>query len=246
MPRDESIKIALGPKKPERINDEILPSVDTLFDAKNIFLFCEGKTEYNYFTGFKDDVKNSRLKIVPRFPNQENREGNDVLKLTEQVVASFNDGKVTVDIDGTKKSFDIEDLDEIKILFDCDTNFDLDRKDDTKYSRARDIRLPRNVDYYISNYSIEVWILCHFMKPLRRMKLTGLKRNIRQQTGWPRYKKNDPEIYNKVKDRIDDAKRNAQLLIDEKRQQGIALHSEGSNPVTEIGLLIEIIEAMII
>lgn len=84
------------------------------------------------------------------------------------------------------------------------------------------------------------------MKPLKRMKGTSLKRNIRLQTGWPRYKKNDPEIYSKIKDRIDESKRNSSLLIDEKRQDGIVLHSEGSNPVTEIGLIIESIEAMVI
>ena len=246
MPRDESIVIELGPERPEIIDEEILPSVSTIFDAKNIFLFCEGKTEFNYFTGLKDDVKNSRIKIIPRFPDQERREGPDVLKLTEQVAESIDNNKVTVEIYGSKKSFDIEDLDEIKILFDCDKNFKMDAHGDTKYSKARDIRLPRNVEYFISNYSIEVWILCHFMKPLRRMKGAGLKRNIRLQTGWPRYKKNDPEIYIKVKDRIDDAKRNSLLLIDEKRQQGIVLHSEGSNPVTEIGLLIDSIEAMVI
>lgn len=246
MPRDESVVIELGPERPEIVDEEVLPSESTLFDAKNVFLFCEGKTEYNYFTGFKDDLKNSRIKIIPRFPDQERREGPDVLKLTEQVEESIRNNKVTVEIDGLKRSFDIEDLDEIKILFDCDTNFELDVNNESKYSKARAKRFPRNVDYYISNYSIEVWILCHFMKPLRRMKLRGLKKNIRQQTGCPRYKKNDPEIYNKVKDRIDNAKRNSQLLIDDKRHQGIALHSEGSNPVTEIGLLIESIEAMAI
>lgn len=131
MPRDESIKIALGPGRPEIIDDEIRPSVSTLFDAKNVFLFCEGKTEYNYFTGFKDDVKNSRIKIIPRFPDQERREGPDVLKLTEQVAESIDNGKVTVEIDGTKKSFDINGLDEIKILFDCDTNFQTDANSET-------------------------------------------------------------------------------------------------------------------
>ena len=244
MPRIEEKIFSIGEEKPERELGEVLPSEETLFEAKKIFLFCEGKTEYYYFLDYKKDIRSSRVEIIPRYPDQEKREGPDVKKLTEQVHNSFEEFVVTDS--GFKRSIEVFEIDEFCVIFDFDRNFDVINGGKTNYDRALEMKRSKRIEFFLSNYSFEVWILCHFKKPDRRMKTTGLKKEILRCSGWSRYQKGQKDVYRELKERIEVAKKNAAKLFEEKENKGIPIYSDDSNPVTQIGKLIEKIEDQII
>ena len=132
---------------------------------------------------------------------------------------------------------DITNDDKIKIIFDCDKNFDEYGADGMSHADfARTSAIENNFDIIFSNYSIEVWILCHFKKPTHDCKGINLIRQIKLESGWSNYKKNDPEIFEKIRDKLDYAIDNADKLISEKT---VPTFSKDSNPVTEMGLLIK-------
>lgn len=240
MPRNEEELFTLKEAKPETVPGEVLPSEKTLFQAKKIFLFCEGKTEFHYFLEYRNDINNRRLEIIARYPDQSKREGPDLEQLAKQVMGSLK--KVEISHGGMKRSIEVEEIDEFCIVFDFDTNFDEENDCSTKYSRARYLTKNEEVEYYLSNYSFEVWILCHFKKPDRRMKTSGLKKEILEQSGWTQYKKGQKGIYSRVRDRLSIAKENAFKLINEKEVKQIPFYSDGSNPFSEIPFLIDKIE----
>ena len=216
----------------------MLPSEGTLFDAKKIFLFCEGRTEYNYFTGLTTELRSSRIEVVPRYPDQEQGEGTDIKKLVEQVLGAIRTGTVRVDREGHTRERSVQDIDEFKVLFDRDTNFrPVKRTGRSKYDDAVDMIRGNRIDLFLSNYSFEVWILCHFTVPDRVVKSTALQYEIRNVAHWDAYRKNDREIFRKLMDRLDDALVNAAKLLERKR--GIKIHSEESDPVTEVGHLVD-------
>ncbi len=113
------------------------------------------------------------------------------------------------------------------------------RTNRSKYDEANELIDDRKVDLFLSNYSFEVWILCHFIRPNRSIKSTRLKKEIENVWDLGSYSKNDNMIYEKIKDNLDTAISNAERLLEEKRSGGIIIHSEESNPVTEIGRLIK-------
>lgn len=240
MPRNEEELFTLKEAEPETEPGEVLPSEKTLFQAKKLFLFCEGKTEFHYFLEYKEDIKNSRIEIIPRYPDQSKREGPDVEQLANQVIGSRKE--VKTHHEGMKRSIEVEDIDEFSILFDYDKNLHMAKDGTTKYQKARILTDDMEVEYFLSNYCFEVWILCHFKKPDRRMKTTGLEKEILKKSGWSEYKKGQKNIYFYLKDRLNVAKANALDLMKEKKMNKIPLYSDSSNPFTEIPLLIEKIE----
>mgnify|MGYP006285903195 CR=1 FL=1 len=240
MSRNEEKIFILHEAKQELRPGEVLPSEKTLFQAKKIFLFCEGKTEFQYFSEYKQDLSNSRLEIIPRYPDQSMKEGPDVEQLAIQVIGSRK--VVQTHHEGMKRSIEVEDIDDFCILFDYDKNFHMARDGTTKYQKARILTGNTKVEYFLSNYCFEVWVLCHFKKPDRRMKTRGLEREILKGSGWSKYKKGQKEIYSKIRDRLPTAKENASKLITEKKEKKIPYYSDDSNPFTEISMLIEKIE----
>jgi len=244
MPRNEDKLFTVGDEKPTREPGEVLPSVKTLFHAKKIFLFCEGKTEFQYFSEYKEDVNNSRLEIIPRYPDHGEREGNDVEQLAKQLMGSQR--KVRISHSGFKRTIDVEDIDEFFILFDFDKNFKIAGDGLTKYQKARILTEGVGVEFFLSNYCFEVWILCHFIKPSKRMKKRSLNREIMKCSDWSKYRKGQEGIYLDLRKKLEIAKENALELINEKKNMGISLYSDDSNPFTEIPLLLEKIEKEII
>jgi hypothetical protein len=245
MSRDISEVFSIEDGMPEPEPGEVLESVDTLFDAKLLFIFCEGKSEFYYFSGFRDEINSSRIKIIPRIPDQSQKEGSDILSLTNQAINSISTKKVIVE-NSTSEEFDVDENDEFKILFDCDENFKIKNDRKSKYQESIEMMDDYNIELFLSNYCFEVWVLCHFKKPERSGKLTSLKNQIKAETGWTRYKKSDKDIFNKIGENINIAVKNSLELIQERINAGIDLHSEASNPVTEIGCLVEQINSTLI
>lgn len=247
MTRDEKIIFPVGPERPELIKGEVLPSESVLFLAKKIFIFCEGKTEYHYFRGFKRNNSSSRLEIIPRYPNPDRGEGPDVKKLAEQVMEAIDGGIVIVTHEGNNSSFNVEDMDEFHILFDCDQNFKKDRSHRSKFQKAKDMTNRYNINFYLSNYCFEVWILLHFIDMIKsqRMRYRGLRSKIIANSGWNDYQKADPNIYVNTINKINSAKSNASLLLKKRKSDKIEIYSEESNPVTQLGDLIEYLEKQI-
>ncbi len=57
MTRNENLVVQLGKEKPCPVSDMVLEAEGKIFDAKLIFLFCEGKGEFNYFNGYQMGIK---------------------------------------------------------------------------------------------------------------------------------------------------------------------------------------------
>ncbi|MCK5039856.1 MAG: RloB domain-containing protein [Candidatus Aenigmarchaeota archaeon] len=242
MARDESEVIHIGSEKPKKEVGGVLDSEKTLFHGIKMFLFCEGKTEYNYFKGFEINQGNSRLEIIPRFPiNNE----CGIEKLVEQVLSSKAEGKVIVKSDESKIIHEVKDGDEFNIIFDCEKNFNMNKNGKSKMDEAKELLGDDNT-LFLSNHNFEVWILCHFKKPNRSCKSTNLIKQILKESKWEKYKKNDKELFDKLKDKLDLAIHNANELIEERKNAGIKIHSIKSNPVTEIGILIKNINSQLI
>ncbi len=240
MTRNENLVVQLGKEIPCPVSDMFLEAESEIFDAKLIFLFCEGKGEFNYFNGYQLGIKSSRIKVVPRYPDQERREGSDIKKISQQVCKAIENSEVEVKHDGSRKKYQVDDIDEFKVIFDRDTNFRINKRTErSKYEEAKELIDDRKVELFLSNYSFEVWILCHFIKPSRSIKSTRLKKEIEKVWDLGPYSKSDNMIFDKIKDNLDTAISNAERLLEEKRSDGVIIHSEESNPVTEIGMLIE-------
>ena len=246
MVRNESKVIQIGIEKPKKEIGGVLESERMLFYGIKIFLFCEGKTEYNYFRGFEINRRNSRLKIIPRFPNQKEKEGNDIQKLVQQVLSSKAKGEVIVKSDESELIHEVTDDDQFNIVFDCDGNFDINSMGKSKIDEAKKLICAGSIPLFLSNHNFEVWILCHFKKPDTPCKSTKLKKQILIESGWKSYDKNDKEIFNKLKDKLDLAINHANELIKERENSKIKIHSKKSNPVTEIGILIKNIDSQLI
>ena len=165
MTRNESQIFSIKPEKPEKIIGDELETVRKLFDSKKIFVFCEGRIEYHYFSGLKKSFNNSRINIIPRFPSSTLNEGTDIKKLVEQIIESKQNEKVKVESNNKLLTFDIHSNDEFNIIFDADANFNKNKYDKSKYDEAMELFEKGEIKLYLSNYSFGIWILCHFEKP---------------------------------------------------------------------------------
>lgn len=232
----------------ENLGEE-LEVENLLFIAKNIFVFCEGKTEFNYFTGFDSSHNNSRLKIIPRYPRHSTGAGNsgegcNFDQLCTQVKNSVDNKIVEIHDINRNYSHTVYENDEFNIIFDCDKNFD-SINNPSKYNIGQNIISSLNVKIYLSNYSFEIWILCHFeIPPNNLMSNTNLRigeilpDRINQQH-IPNYEKNDRLIFNKLKQHTETAINNSKILLSQNKTRNTLIHSKQSEPVTEIGLFLE-------
>ncbi len=238
MNRDETILFNLKAPKREKIPGEILDVIDEKFSIKKYFILMEGKTEFNYLNGFKEDFFKNTKKIELELIEPKNNSNNARLLLNESLKL-INEKKKNINTN-LELEFNLQNItndDKIIILFDCDKNFDQKGEDSLTHAEyAKLIANENNFEIIFSNYSFEVWILCHFKKPSIPSKITGLIKQIKSESAWTKYKKNDVEIFNKLKDKLDIAIKNSNSLIAEKK---LDVFSKESNPVTQMGILIE-------
>ena len=241
MMRDEETLFDIGPPKKEKVPGEMLDVEHIKFSIYKYFIYMEGWTEYNYLCGWKtNNLKNNKrveLKLIQPIDSSNN--ARLLLKKAEERI-KIKKSKINTNLDDDFNLKDITDDDKIRIIFDCDKNFDHTSADGITHAEfARRSASKNNFGIIFSNYSIEVWILCHFEKPTKKLGITKLKRQIKTYLGESKYKKNDPEIFEKVWDKLDYAIENADKLISEKTTP---IYSKDSNPVTEMGLLMKEME----
>ncbi len=236
MNRDEKILFNIKPPKKEKIPGQLLSVEKQFISIKKYFIFMEGKTEFNYLTGLKRDFLGNNKKIELKLiePESSSNNARTLLIKAEQYIKNK---RKSVDLENDFNLPNITYDDEIIIIFDCDKNFDDKGKDNLTHAEYAKVIADKNKFRIIfSNYNIEVWILCHFKKPDKSCKSTGLIKQIKKQSGWERYRKNDKHIFDKLKDKLDFAIQNSKELLQEKN---VPVFSKESNPVTEMGILIE-------
>lgn len=181
------------------------------------WIFCEGKTEYNYFAQLKAVERISGLQIRPIICEDKN-----IVKLLEYSV-NYRKHHAKDFIKG----------DSIFYVFDRDSNTNKD------FEQAEKI-VKNSSQLIISNPCFEYWILCHFELYYEPMQPQLLKLKLRKHLG--SYKKNNPNIYNDTKDKIETAKDYSKKIYQIYVDKNEKILREESNPATMIFGLIELIQ----
>lgn len=183
----------------------------------SLWIFCEGETERNYF---------AQLKAVERIKGMQIR---PVICEDKNIV-----GIVKYSINHLKHNRYFLKGDSVVYVFDRDKNTNED------FEEAKKMVKNPNIQLILSNPCFEFWILLHFELYYEPVYPQLLKVKLQKHMG--SYKKNDPNIYNNTKDKIETAKEYSkkvyQMHIDENRQ----ILCEESNPSTMLFQLIELIQ----
>lgn len=228
MARDfsENRKIKPAPIEVKR-SSEVLESVNEIFRQEKIFVYGEGKAEQRYFTRLDKNLNSSRVKIYAK-----NTGGSDCYRITKVAKEMFESE--------LEKDEDLQDC--IKyVVFDCDDNFEridnLTKK--PKSCLAKEFCDCEKFKIVFSNMCFEVWILCHYNNPKERYSKENLfdrdflKRECAVLTGSKKYP------YEKLLPLEETAIKNSKKLIELHKSLGIEIYSTESNPVTQIGELVE-------
>ena len=173
--------------------------------TKLICIFCEGKTEENYFRQLiaLERIKGANVKVL-------NPRKTDSLGLVKEAI-SF------------KNSKNFSKNDEIFCIFDIDDSSIKDIKGTIDLSKKHKIKL------IISNPCFEYWILCHFEKyssPISGREITSrLKKKFRG------YKKGHVDLYYSIRGKTNNAIKNIKSV---KKDLGKKKIRKNQNPSTDI------------
>ena len=200
---------------------------ETRKEKKKIYIFTEGeKTEPEYFNSKKREIRESNINIKGT--------GRNTLDLVKYVKKEMSKKKNEAKWKFTKKNLEIDNLDEVWVVFDRD-NF---KQDD--YDNAINRAKAEGFKIACSNPCFEIWFLLHFEFRNSRVKRgegegnldTLLTKKISKIFKKPdfKYQKNI-SIYEYLKERENDAINNANKL-----SQG---HTEKDNPYTNVHSLVE-------
>ncbi|HJH28686.1 MAG TPA: RloB domain-containing protein [Methanosarcinaceae archaeon] len=180
-----------------------------------IWIFCEGeKTEIHYFKHLRSDLRIQKLQIKVNSSNNKNALGvvNYALKFLER-----------------KRDYVSGDI--IACVFDRDQN------SSEELESAKKLASHKGIDIIFSNPCFEFWILSHFECYKRPLDKDMLKRRLISSLG--QYSKNDPLLYKKTKEHINDAIKFSKDIISMHEKNGIEIISRDSNPSTLVHKLIE-------
>lgn len=179
------------------------------------WIFCEGeKTEFYYFGSLRADQRIRRLRI--KINASENK---DPIGLV-QYAAEFK-----------KHRRDYQPGDLIFCVFDRDSNSNQD------LTEAEKLAADCNIELIFSNPCFEYWILSHFEYYFQAIEKDLLKRKLIKALGT--YRKNDPEIYAKTKDKLGEAINNSRKVIEIHTGKDVKVFTRDSNPLTLVFKLIE-------
>ncbi|MCM1985533.1 RloB family protein [Methanococcoides seepicolus] len=186
-----------------------------------MWIFCEGeKTEIHYFEHMRSDLRINKLKI--KVKSSDDQDALSVIKYA---------------LDVLKHSRDYVPGDLIFCVFDRDENSSKELSQAKKLASAEDIQI------IFSNPCFEFWILSHFERYERPLDNKLLKRKLVQFLG--QYQKNDSQIYEKTKDRIDIAMKYSEEVVSLHESSGVDIISRDSNPSTLVHQLIEKIRTFV-
>lgn len=183
-------------------------------ENKFFVIVCEGKvTERIYFERYRTVLRDSNIKIETPKPKC-----TDPVNLTKFALEQIK-----------KRRYNIKTGDTIWCVFDCDENTN------EKMAKSRGIA-GKNVLLCLSNPSFELWYLLHFTpisyKIFREEVMVKLKEFM------PKYEKNI-DVYETLKDKREQAIKNAKQLIELHKKAGIELLCVESNPSTQVVVIVE-------
>lgn len=183
--------------------------------TKTLWIFCEGKTEENYFEKLRIIERINRLQIKSCVTPK--RDAGDILKYA---------------ISHCKAHFQKGDL--VACVFDVDSNSDAD------LIRAKRMADDYNYAFYLSNPCFEYWILCHY--GLFQTKFDSKELTSKVISFIPRYKKPFQSLYLETRGKIGAAKKNAEKMKKIHFGEGRELFSREANPLTLIFELVQLID----
>lgn len=182
--------------------------IDTKEVKPRILVVCEGKkTEPNYFKGFK--VSTVDLVIEPA--------GAVHVSVVERAIE-------LVAQDG--------DYEEVWCVFDRDKHI-TNPQDTALFNSALEKASASGVRVAYSNDAFELWYLLHFNYVDSQILRADYVAKLRDILGT--YKKNDPNMYGKLEDKMETAIRNAKKLYDECDKTDPA----NADPSTTVFMLVE-------
>jgi hypothetical protein len=184
---------------------------------KRFFIVCEGeKTEPNYFKKFSVDVDIQLSK----------GEGKDTKSLVEKAIELKN---------GLKS----DERDRVWCVFDRDRN-DQNPHDAKNFNAAINLAQTNGIKVAYSNDAFELWYLLHFHYYNTGISRKDYKNMLTNQLGHE-YKKNSETIYEELKDKQENAIKNAERLLKEYT----CPNPETDNPSTTVHLLVEELNSFI-
>ncbi len=228
MSRDfsENRMIKLGSVEAKR-SSEVLESINEIFKQEKIFVYSEGKDEKRYFDKLGKDIHSSRVKIIPIDCG-----GSDCY-----AVCKYAENELKKEVEGDGYLKDCKKY----VVFDCDDNFTRTDKKTNKFKSelAKEFCSRKDFEIVFSNICFEIWILCHYNNPYKKyskeqlLNCGFLKKECVSLIGSKGYPYNKLRLLEKV------AIKNSKELIELHNSLGVPIYSAKSNPVTQIGELIE-------
>jgi hypothetical protein len=180
-------------------------------NRKRFFIVCEGeKTEPNYFKKFSVNVDITLIK----------GRGKDTKSLVEEAIE-------------LKNGLESDERDRVWCVFDRDRN-DQNPHDAHNFNAAINIAKTNGIKVAYSNDAFELWYLLHFDYYNTGISRRDYKNRLTNKLGHE-YKKNSETIYEELKDKQENAIKNAKRLL----QKYDRPNPESDNPSTTVHLLVE-------
>ena len=188
--------------------------------TNKIWIFCEGKTELEYFKKLKND------KRIPRIDVKKSKKSNAV-GIVNYAISYYKN---------KKKEFQEKDL--IYCVFDGDSHENKHLGEAKKIAENNDVK----IIIIFSNPCFEYWLLCHFECFEIRCDARELENRLRNYPEFKGYKKGDEEIYDKTKKQLEKAIEHSKRIIEKHKNDKIELISRESNPSTQVFKVVEEVE----
>lgn len=177
--------------------------------TQTLWLFCEGsKTEKNYFSRICYIERINRLKI--KVIDSSNTDALGVVKYAMNYKKAH------------PRDFEKGDL--TFCVFDCDSN------SNEQLEKCEAIAKKSRIQCIFSNPCFEYWILCHFVYHPSQLDSNELIEKIKVH--YPKYAKNDEDIYSNTCSKLNTALDNSVRVNDSHCKKRLKLLSRESNPCT--------------
>lgn len=178
---------------------------------KLLIISTEGKnkTETQYF---KQLINQTRRVIVAR--------GNDTdpIQIVEHLKEEMKDSDFNPDLGDLAFAF---------------VDHDLKPEKDATIASAEVLLGNTEGKLLVSNPCFEVWFLAHLRYTTRRFRSSqDVINELAKELGG--YEKGDPSIYDKLKDKISDAVKNAKRMEESCRKDGYTYHKHDFSPCTDV------------
>ncbi len=181
-----------------------------------LLIVCEGETEKLYFERLRPEVRwVASLNI--EIPQTKERDPLNLVKYAQKL--------------SSENGYSITHGDQIWLVFDMD--------EPRRVRKA--VREAKKYKYNValSIPSVELWYLLHYEYLTTSMDSRTVEKRLKHHL--PHYKKTDPEIPSKIRDRRDIALENAKKLLKFHEMQNRDVYEEEANPLTHIFELVEFI-----